>query len=53
MAALEQLSSDEDANEQMRDIATIKLASYKLDSDASREEITADGRRQQLGQYCS
>lgn len=40
MAALEQLSSDEDANEQMRDIATIKLASYKLDSDASREEIT-------------
>lgn len=36
---LQQLSTDSSANPQMRDIAIIKLASYKLDTDASREEI--------------
>ncbi len=36
---LQQLAEDSSANPQMRDIAIIKLASYKLDTDASSEEI--------------
>ncbi len=36
---LQQLAADDDVNPQMRDIATIKLASYKLDTDAPSEEI--------------
>jgi len=37
---LQKLADDSSANRQMRDIATIKLASYKLDTDASGEEIS-------------
>ncbi len=36
---LQQLAADDDVNPQMRDIATIKLASYKLDTDAPSQEI--------------
>lgn len=36
---LQQLAADDDVNPQMRDIASIKLASYKLDTDAPSEEI--------------
>ncbi len=41
MDVLQQLAADNRANQQMRDIATIKLASYKLDTDAPAEEISA------------
>ncbi len=41
MEILESLAGDDDVNEQMRDIATLKLASYKLDTQAPAEEIRA------------
>lgn len=36
---LEQMAQNGDTNQQMQEIATIKLASYKLDAKASSEEI--------------
>lgn len=39
MDLLQQLAADKGINPQMRDIAAIKLASYKLDTDAPSEEI--------------
>lgn len=39
LALLEQLAHNDKANDQMREIATVKLASYMLDSDAPAEEI--------------
>lgn len=36
---LEKLANDESNNEQMKEIATIKLASYKIDSGAPADEI--------------
>lgn len=41
MDILQQLAADKRANPQMRDIASIKLASYKLDNNASSEEISS------------
>ena len=39
MNVLEKLANDSSTNEQMRDIATLKLASYKLDTNAPADEI--------------
>lgn len=41
LGLLEKMVNERGVNEQMREIAIIKLASYKLDSQASKEEIIA------------
>lgn len=40
-ALLEEIINDRGVSRQMKDISTIKLASYKLDTNTPREEITA------------